>query len=228
MTDTTRRTETHGDRSLVPSAGAVDTSPIELTPARGTDLDALWSAVLPETRSRSNNIHLPMSLAYAERLCDAIPQADSLVVRVAILLHDTGWGRVDQDRLISEGFAGDWRRADIRYEHERQGVLIAQEVLPPLGYGQEFIDRVTAIIDGHDTRQEAHSLEDALMRDADRLWRFNHTGIALAHSWFELTPSTYMGRLEEEILPELRTQAGVDIATAELARSRQLLKAEVL
>lgn len=228
MTDTTPSTADLGQHRPIASTGPVDTTPIELSPARGTDLDPVWAAVLPETRSRSNDIHLPMSLAYAERLCDALPAADSLVVRVAVLLHDTGWGRVDQDRLISEGFAGDWRRADIRYEHERQGVLIAQEVLPPLGYGQEFIDRVTAIIDGHDTRQEAHSLEDALMRDADRLWRFNHTGIALAHSWFELTPSTYMGRLEEEILPELRTQAGVDIATAELARSRRLLKAEVL
>ena len=73
---------------------AVDTSPISTTPSTATDLDPIWARVVPETRARSNDIHLPISLAYAERLCAAHPEADALVVRVAILLHDTGWGRV--------------------------------------------------------------------------------------------------------------------------------------
>jgi hypothetical protein len=207
---------------------AVDTSPISTTPPAGTDLDPIWAKVVPETRARSNDIHLPISLAYAERLCAAHPEADSLVVRVAILLHDTGWGRVDEERILSEGFSGDWRKADIRYEHERQGCLIAEEVLPGLGYDDAFVARVTAIIDGHDTRPEPKSLEDALVRDADRLWRFDHTGIALAHGWFKLTPSAYMDRLEAEIIPELQTSAARRMAEADLARSRALLKASVL
>lgn len=228
MSSSTETIRDLGDETPIPSTGPVDTSPIELTPAQGEDLEPIWRAVLPETRSRSNDIHLPISLAYAERLCRAIPEADALVVRVSVLLHDTGWGRVDQDKLISEGFAGDWRRADIRYEHERQGVLIAREVLPPLDYDEAFIERVAAIIDGHDTRQEARSLDDALMRDADRLWRFTATGIALAHGWFGTTPAAYMDRLESEIIPELRTAAGRQMAQADLERSRRLLKAEVL
>ncbi len=206
----------------------VDTSPISTTPPSGTDLDPIWERVVPETRARSNDIHLPISLAYAERLCAAHPEADSLVVRVAILLHDTGWGRVDEERILSEGFSGDWRKADIRYEHERQGCLIAEEVLPDLGYPPEFVERVTAIIDGHDTRPDPRSLEDALVRDADRLWRFDQVGIALASSWFKLTPSAYMDRLEAEIIPELQTAAARRMAEADLARSRALLKASVL
>src|SRR3954469_17060228 len=95
----------------VATALPVDTSPISLTPAGGTDLDPIWAAVVPETRSRSNDIHLPMALAYAERLCAAYPAACRLVVRVAILLHDTGWGRVDEDRILAEGFTGNWRKA---------------------------------------------------------------------------------------------------------------------
>ncbi|MCD1144625.1 HD domain-containing protein [Kocuria sp. LUK] len=212
----------------IDTALAVDTSPISTTPPAGTDLDPIWSRVVPETRARSNDIHLPISLAYAERLCAAHPEADALVVRVAILLHDTGWGRVDEERILSEGFSGDWRKADIRYEHERQGCLIAEEVLPELGYDAEFVGRVTAIIDGHDTRPEARSLEDALVRDADRLWRFDQVGIALASSWFKLTPSAYMDRLETEIVPELQTSAARQMAEADLARSRALLKASVL
>jgi hypothetical protein len=214
--------------SPVPATGPVDTSPIVLTPARGTDLDPVWAAVVPESRARANDIHLPLSLAYAERLCDAHPEADALLVRIAILLHDTGWGRVDEDRILSEGFSGDWKKAAIRFEHEKQGCKIAREVLPPLGYAPELVDQVVAIIDGHDTRPQAHSLEDALVRDADRLWRFDHVGIALASGWFRMDPATYTDRLEQLIIPELLTEAARAMAAAALARSRALLKTDVL
>jgi hypothetical protein len=206
----------------------VDTSPITLTPATRDDLDPVWKSVVPETRTRGNDIHLPISLAYAERLCRAHPDADTLLVRVAILLHDTGWGRVDESRIISEGFGGDWRKAAIRFEHEKQGCIIAREVLPPLGYDEAFVDDVCAIIDGHDTRHEAYTLEDAMVRDADRLWRFDPAGIALASGWFGMDPAVYTDRLRAEIVPELLTEAGIAMATAALDRSTALLRTDVL
>jgi hypothetical protein len=212
----------------IAATGPVDSSPISLTPASGDDLDPIWRAVVPETRTRNNDVHLPISLAYAERLCDAYPGADRLLVRVSIQLHDIGWGRVDESRILSEGFTGDWRKAAIRYEHEKQGCIIAREVLPDLGYEEAFVDEVCAIIDGHDTRAEAYSLEDALVRDADRLWRFDHAGIALASGWFQMDPATYCDRLEAEIIPELKTSAGVEIARAELGRSNALLRTAVI
>ncbi|GAA1539916.1 HD superfamily phosphodiesterase [Microbacterium ginsengiterrae] len=211
----------------LPAVAPVDTSPISASDDRG-DLDPLWRAIVKESRSRQNDIHLPISFAFAERLCDAHPEADALLVRVTILLHDTGWARVDQDRILTEGFSGDWRRADVRYEHERHGCDIAREVLPGLGYDDAFIERVTAIIDGHDTRPVSYSLEDSLVRDADRLWRFTPTGIALASSWFGRTPADYCARLREEIVPELLTDAAVQMAEAELTRAERLLKVEQL
>lgn len=212
----------------IPAPGPVQTAPIATTPAALHELDALWGAVVTETRTRGNDIHLPISLAYAERLCTAYPQANAELVRVATLLHDTGWAHVDESRIISEGFTGDWRKAAIRFEHEREGCAVARRVLPGLGYDADFIEAVCLIIDGHDTRQVAYSLEDALMRDADRLWRFDQAGIALASTWFRTDPASYTDRLIREIVPELITQAAVDMATADLERSRALLKTEVL
>lgn len=211
----------------LPTPVPADTSPISAW-GSGDDLDPIWRAVVSESRVRANDIHLPISFAFAERLCEAYPEADSLVVRVAILLHDTGWARVDETRIISEGFSGDWRKADIRFEHERHGCDIAREVLPPLGYDAQFVTRVTDIIDGHDTRPESHSIEDSLVRDADRLWRFTPAGIALASGWFGLTPAEYCRRLRAEIIPELLTEAAVQMADAELCRSEILLKTEQL
>lgn len=212
----------------VAATGLIDTSPIVLLGTQPTDLDPIWKAVVPELRVRGNDIHLPMSMAYADRLCAANPEADSLVVRVAVLLHDTGWARVDESKIISEGFSKDWRKAQIRFEHEVAGCAIAREVLPPLGYGERLVDEVCAIIDGHDTRQEAHSLEDAMMRDADRLWRFTTAGIALVSGWFGITPAANMDRLRAEIIPELLTEAGIAMGTAELDRTEAILKSPVL
>ncbi|TFD86971.1 HD domain-containing protein [Cryobacterium lactosi] len=207
---------------------AVDTSPIRQADTLLTDLDPLWRAVVTEMRTRGNDIHIPISFAFAERLCLVYPEADALVVRVAILLHDTGWARVDETKIISEGFGANWRQADIRYQHEARGCDIAREVLPALGYSDEFVTRVTDIIDGHDTRTESYSIEDSLVRDSDRLWRFTTAGIALASGWFGQTPSSYCARLRTDILPELITAAGLEMAVCELERSESLLRIGVL
>lgn len=218
-------TEAYPERPI-PAPGPVSTDPIATTPSVG--LERLWAAIVPESRTRSNDIHLPTSTAYAQRLCDAYPQADRELVLTAIILHDTGWAHVDESRIISEGFRGDWRKAAIRYEHEARGCDVARRVLPDLGYGDEFVDRVCEIIDGHDTRQIAFSLEDALVRDADRLWRFDVTGVCVSSSWFGMDPAAYTDRLEREILPELITDAAVRMASADLTRTRGLLRTEVL
>jgi HD superfamily phosphodiesterase len=206
----------------------IDTSPIAVGADSSNDLDGLWRAVELEMQTRGNNIHIPISFAFAERLCDSHPEADALVVRVAILLHDTGWARVDESKIISEGFGANWRQAQIRFEHEIKGCEIAREVLPGLGFDDEFIEKVTRIIDGHDTRAESYSIEDSLVRDADRLWRFTPAGIALASSWFGQTPTVYCKRLRADIIPELITAAALEMATVELQRAEAMLKVDVL
>lgn len=97
-----------------------------------------------------------------------------------------------------------------------------------LGYSGEFIDKVCEIIDGHDTRQVAYSIEDALVRDSDRLWRFDRAGIMASTSWFGMTPSDYVDRLATEIMPELITDAAHQMATADLARATALLRTEAI
>ncbi len=191
-------------------------------------LDDLWRAAAPSLRARSNDIHTPLSFSFAELVLEAHPEADALVTRVAILLHDSGWSRVDASKIISEGFRGDWRTSDVRYLHEREGCNIARELLPGLGYDDAFITKVTDIIDGHDTRLEHHSIEDAIMRDADRLWRFTPTGIGLASGWFGKTPGEYRDQLETTTFPELITDRARELASAELARSVELLKLDVI
>ena len=193
------------------------------------DVSAVWVAVRPYLRTRANDIHLPLSFGFAELLLDHHPEADSLVTRLAILLHDTGWARVDKDLILSEGFRSDnFMTSDVRVLHEIEGCNIAREVLPPLGYSETVVEAVCAIIDGHDTNPEHDGIEDAIMRDADRLWRFQPTGMAFSALWFDKTPQEIRLRLEDTIYPQLITDEARAIAEVELARTIELLKLDVI
>lgn len=192
-------------------------------------VDAVWVAVRPYLRTRANDIHLPLSFNFAELLLDHHPEADSLVTRLAILLHDTGWARVDEDRIISEGFRSEnAMQSDIRVLHEIEGCNIAREVLPPLGYSEAVVEAVCSIIDGHDTDPNHNGIEDAIMRDADRLWRFQPTGMAFSALWFGKTPQEIRLRLEDTIYDQLITPEARAIAEMELARSVELLKLDII
>lgn len=210
----------------IPADAPVPTESICATPSTG--FEELWKAIEPETRTRGNDVHLPVVAAYATRLCDVYPEADRELVLVATILHDTGWAHVDETRIISEGFSGNWRKAAIRFEHEAEGCVVARRVLPELGYDSEFVEKVCEIIDGHDTRQVAYSIEDALVRDSDRLWRFDRAGIMASSSWFGMPVSDYVDRLNREILPELITDAAHQMADSDLTRAKALLRTEAI
>ena len=102
------------------------------------------------------------------------------------------------------------------------------ELLGNLGYDDATIGQVVAVIDGQDTRLEARSLEDMLVRDADKLWRFTPAGIGIACDWFKRTPSFQVTDLMDHVLSELHTEAGLRIARQELAYSRRLLRIGLL
>jgi HD superfamily phosphodiesterase len=176
-----------------------------------------------------NDIHLPLTLLFAEFLLDAHPEADPQVTRVAAMLHDAGWARVDESKILSEGFRSDnFMTSDVRVQHEIYGCDIAREILPGCGYDDEFIKKVTDIIDGHDTRPESHSIEDSIMRDADRLWRFNPVGLGFSAEWFGKTPQQIRLKLEQDIMPEMITPTGRAMAEAELQHSIRVLCLDVL
>jgi len=194
-----------------------------------TNVDSIWRAVEPYTRSRMNDIHLPLTLLYAEFILDTMPEADELVTRVAAMLHDAGWSRVDEERIVSEGFRSEnFMQSDVRRQHEEFGCDIAREILPGCGFDDEFINKVTDIIDGHDTRAESLSIEDSIVRDADRLWRFNPVGLGFSADWFGMTPQQIREKLEVSIMPEMITPAGRAMAEAELSHSIQVLRLDVL
>ncbi len=152
---------------------------------------AVWELALPFLRHRDNDVHTIYSYALARELCAANPDADPDVVLPGIILHDSGWSCVPIDRVMAALEPGVWSMSDESFQtvriHEVEGERIAREVLTELDFPSARIDVICEIIEGHDTRSEAISLEDALLKDADRLWRITPRATDVVMDWFGLT-----------------------------------------
>jgi HD superfamily phosphodiesterase len=196
-----------------------------------TDLiryDAVWRAAERYMRARKNDVHIPLSFAWAQKLLAEYPEADRDVCSLAILLHDIGWYAIDMEDIIEKGFSGpNMLQSDVRYLHEAEGVRMATEVLEDTGWEAAVIAQVCEIIDGHDTRPDPRHLNDRIVRDADKLWRFSVTGVSVACDWFKTTPHGYAERLEKQ-KTQLETEAGVRMATETLADTRKALMLHVI
>ena len=184
--------------------------------------DAVWRRAEPYMRARKNDVHVPLSFGWAQRLLDHHPQADRDIVSLAILLHDIGWYSIDMEDIIEKGFGPNMMQSDVRFLHETEGVRLCRPVLQETGWPEEIILAVCEIIDGHDTRATARHLNDRLVRDADKLWRFSVTGVSVACDWFKMTPHQYADRLIEQTAV-LETDIGRHWAAAELQATRATL-----
>ena len=189
--------------------------------------DAVWNLAAPHLAVRNNDSHTLYAYGIARALLRAIPEADPEVVLPAILLHDTGWSRVPDDQIL-EAIAPGGGRPDLVLHHEREGARIAREVLTVLARPERIIDRVVEIIDGHDSRREALSIEDAIVKDADKTWRVTPHGIRIVCGWFELTPDESLritaARVQDALFtPEAKAMAGalISIASIDQAPQRQ-------
>lgn len=191
-------------------------------PEAGNRYDDVWRVSEPYMRARKNDVHIPLSYAFARELLKHYPDADEDIVSLAIILHDIGWYSIDMHDIIEKGFGPDMMQSDVRFLHESEGVRMSREVLEKTHWPEAVIAAVGEIIDGHDTRPRARSLNDRLVRDADKLWQFTVTGVAVACDWFKITPRQYAARLKQQI-SILETEAGRQMAEKALAETRAAL-----
>jgi hypothetical protein len=153
--------------------------------------DEIYRKAEPYLDTRQNDVHVSLSYDFARRLLPYYPDADEEVVLPAILLHDVGWKRVPEEKQLN-AFGPKVKDKKTQRIHETEGVKIAEEILTGLDYDKEKILEILSIIDGHDTRREALSLNDQLVKDADKLWRFTPAGVDIDHSRFDIPRGRYM------------------------------------
>lgn len=139
----------------------------------------LWRLAFPYQDKRGDVGHAEHVVFFALELVSLHPEAGHTVIPAAIL-HDTGWallpesirdefnvkktGKFDLNKLNDPLF---------RRTHQVKGALLAARLMDKVGYDLVDIENVFASVLQHDTREGSLTFEDALMRDADKLWRFS-------------------------------------------------------
>lgn len=164
---------------------------------------ALWQAARPWLDVRSNDVHTLIAWRLAGTLLSLRPGADEAVVRPAIILHDTGWKKMPQEKLAL-AVGPNAQFPELQRDHELAGVEIGADILTRLALGLDDA-AILAIIDGHDTTKAARSAEDAIVKDADKLWRFTPHGVATIGGWFQTPAPETLAMLQDFVLPSFLT-----------------------
>ena len=130
----------------------------------------IWELAKPYLDTRDNDIHTKISVEFAYKLLEA-EGGDEDVVIPAIILHDVGWKEVPED-LQLKGFGPKATFPELTKIHEDEGVKIAKNILEKINYDNKKAEEILRIVGCHDSRKETLSLNDKLVKDADKLFRY--------------------------------------------------------
>jgi HD superfamily phosphohydrolase YqeK len=180
----------------------------------------LWKAAKPWLDVRSNDEHTLISFALGQALLALIDEADEAVVLPAILLHDTGWKKMPQDKL-AQAVGPNPQFPELQRDHEIAGVEIGREILARLNLGLDNT-AILDIIDGHDTTRTARSINDAVMKDADKLWRLTPHGRRTIAAWYGSSEKDTLAMLRDFVLPSFLTLEGRAMAHVLLAEGESM------
>lgn len=135
--------------------------------------EKIWQLALHYQDKRNDAGHAAVATDYARRLLALIPQAEARVVIPATMLHDVGWSQMPPEKLLI-AYNKPSKEAELiaRLQHQVYALDLALQILQSVGYDPAFIGPILVIIAQHDTRRGFLSLEDAVARDADKLWRY--------------------------------------------------------
>lgn len=180
--------------------------------------EKIWRMALPYLQTRNNESHTRIAMTFAKALLQA-EGGDEDIVIPAVILHDVGWSRVPET-LHLQAFGPRATLPEVNRVHETAGVEIAAAILEAVGYPPDKTKEITAIIEGHDSRPEGRSLNDSLVKDADKLWRYSEDGITVNRSRFDFSWEAMCFRLQSMIDEWFLTPSGRSMARQELARRR--------
>lgn len=109
--------------------------------------------------------------------------------------------------------------------HELEGAKIAREILQNVGYGEKSIREIVVIIEGHDSRNDGRSVNDRIVKDADKLWRYSKEAIEIDMKRFEQTHEEALERIRSNLTKwfftnSARAMAGQELMAREKCRGR--------
>ena len=174
----------------------------------------IWRHAKPYLNTRKNDIHTEIAIGFAQVLLEK-EGGDEEIVMPAIILHDVGWMRVPEEEQ-HKGFGPEIKSPAVVKRHEREGVQIAEGILKAVDYDTEKIAEILHIIEGHDSRKETGSINESIVKDADRLWRFSRAGFTIDCDRFHLKPRERAKKRDLDIEKIFYTESAKQMARKEI------------
>ena len=178
----------------------------------------IFELAMPFLKTRLNLPHTYIVYQYANLLIDTEGGSREIIIP-ACILHDVGWSTVPEDQQL-KAFGPHIQDFEARRKHEVEGASIATRILSQAGYNGSLVEKIVEIIDGHDTTPEARSLEDAVTKDSDKLFRLSACGYRIDCGRFGLDTQEYWPNLLKRSRNWFLTPTGKELATYE-ARERE-------
>ena len=182
------------------------------------DYQRIFELAIPFLKTRLNLPHTYIVYQYATLLLEQEPGSREIIIP-ACILHDVGWSCIPEAQQL-RAFGPNITDPEARRRHEVEGSLIARWILSQLGYNGTSVERIVAIIDGHDTTTHARSPEDAVTKDADKLFRLCAAGFRIDCERFQVYPHEYWPNLLKRSSNWFLTSTGRELAAYE-ARCRE-------
>ena len=155
----------------------------------------LWAAALKYLeRGRPGDVeHTRRVVAYGKTLLDREPGNPQVVVP-ALIIHDTGWSKVDFSDFVDAPAVDKKDTASVRL-HMHHGANIAREILEAVGWDPAATLQIVDIIAVHDAPEKiraSSNLDAALVFEADWLDKY---GQASQKRYYEIFSDN--GKIEE-------------------------------
>ncbi len=157
--------------------------------------EEIFRLATPYLQVRDNERHTWDALGFALSLLERY-EGEREVVGLATILHDVGWITLSKEQLF-RAWGPSPDMAMLRL-HEEAGVETATRILGEVDCDRAVAKKVIAIVDGHDTRTSALSLDDKVVKDADKLTRYS-AGFWTIARLLSIAPDNLAGQLERVI-----------------------------
>lgn len=142
----------------------------------------VWEAALPYQDTREGEIGHAEAVTYFSFKLNDLLEGDRKVTIPTAILHDIGWSQLTESErklfyeteIDSASGLQVWQRYEpiLRARHQEQGSKLAKKILEEQNFPKKPTPYICETISQHDTRKGFLSLEDGIMRDADKLWRY--------------------------------------------------------
>ena len=180
--------------------------------------ERIYQLAKPYLATRGGESHVQIVLDFASRLLET-RRGDRGVIIPAVILHDIGRSAIPQEKE-SRAWGLNLDPGLLRL-HEVEGVKIARSILQEVGYDESKVNEILQIIDGHDTRAKAISINDEIVRDADKLTRYERQLFRRFNETFGWSAEDSCQVLESYIEEWLSLPEAKEIAREELKQRRQ-------